>query len=250
MNINAIILAAGRGSRLGYITDDHPKCLTQLGGKSLIQWQFDAIRGAGIQDIAIVRGYLSQSLSFPGLATFENARWSETNMVMSLVCAQTWLNTLPCVISYSDIVYPATTIRLLIESQEDIVITYDRKWLDLWKIRFEDPLIDAETFRVDSTGKVVEIGDKTQNLDDIQGQYMGLLKFTPKGWRQIESYLASLALKKCDQLDMTSLLSGLIKSGVDIHTVAVDGNWYEVDTENDLNTYQGIIDKFNGRLWQ
>jgi len=136
------------------------------------------------------------------------------------------------------------------ESQEDVVITYDRKWLELWNLRFEDPLIDAETFRIDYSGRVVEIGNHTQNLDEIQGQYMGLLKFTPNGWKHIEAYLSSLALKQCDQLDMTSLLRGLIQSGVDIHTVPVDGHWYEVDTENDLNTYQALIEKFNGRLWQ
>ena len=60
---HAIILAAGRGSRLGTITQDHPKCRTRLGGKSLLDWQLEALQGAGAESIGVVTGYLAEMLA-------------------------------------------------------------------------------------------------------------------------------------------------------------------------------------------
>src|SRR6185503_13206340 len=54
--MRAIILAAGRGSRMGQLTAEIPKCLVQLGGKPLLEWQTGALRAAGIDRIAVVTG--------------------------------------------------------------------------------------------------------------------------------------------------------------------------------------------------
>ena len=101
--MKAIILAAGRGSRMKHLTDTQPKCLVELNGKSLLDWQLKALRDAGITEIAIVTGYRRQLLVNRGLIEFYNPRWAETNMVSSLACADEWLTTEPCIVSYSDI---------------------------------------------------------------------------------------------------------------------------------------------------
>ena len=248
--MKAIILAAGRGSRLGALTEEQPKCLTPLMGTPLLEWQLQALRGAGLESIAIVRGYLAHRLEFPGLHYFENARWKDTNMVMSLVCAQEWLRQGPCIISYSDIVYPAETVSELLSGQGDLTITYDGNWLELWKLRFEDPLEDAETFQVNDQGQLLEIGNRAKTTGEIQGQYMGLLKITPTGWNRVERYLTSLPSPDQDRLDMTALLRGLLQSGVAIQTVPIQQRWYEVDTESDLQLYQALIEQRGGELWK
>ena len=56
-NIKAVILAAGKSSRLYPITLKKPKCLLEVGGKRIIDWQVDAIREIGIEDILVVIGY-------------------------------------------------------------------------------------------------------------------------------------------------------------------------------------------------
>jgi len=190
--IKAIILAAGRGSRMGESTEALPKCLLRLYGKPLLEWQTEALRAAGIDPISIVTGYKQETLAFPGFKFFHNPRWQETHMVSSLCRASQWLERDTCVVSYSDIVYSADTVTRLLNAEGDIVISYDSQWLRLWRARFEDPLKDAETFRLDEQGRMLEIGGKTRNLEDIQGQYMGLLKFTPKGWADTRDYLSSL----------------------------------------------------------
>lgn len=230
--MKAIILAAGRGSRMGHMTAEQPKCLTKLAGRTLLEWQVAALRAAGVEEIGIVRGYRKELLP-DALHAFDNARWADTNMVASLRCASEWLSQSPCIVSYSDIVYAPQTIRLLASAPDDLVISYNTEWLNLWRSRLDDPLADAETFAVEADGRVTDIGRRPQSLDEVQGQYMGLLKFEPTAWTQVESYLATLAPAEMDRLDMTGLLQRLIASGMRIRGIPIPGMWYEIDTERD-----------------
>jgi choline kinase len=247
--MKAIILAAGRGSRMGGLTDRQPKCLSVLAGQTLLDWQLDAVRGAGIEEIGIVRGYRSSQLELSGLHYFENVRWAESNMVVSLACASHWLRTDVCVVTYSDIVFPASIVRVLARAEGDIVITYDVNWKQLWQRRFADPLVDAETFRVDSNGRLLEIGRKPTAFSEIEGQYMGLLRFTPRGWSAVEEFLATLKPDVLDRLDMTTLIQKLIERGIAISAVPVTQPWYEVDSKSDLGLYEQLANSRGGRLW-
>ncbi len=235
--MKGIILAAGRGSRMGGLTSDRPKCMTILGGKPLIQWQIDALQDGSVAQIAIVRGYLGETFELP-VHYFDNPRWAQTNMVMSLAEARPWLRQEACLVSYSDIVYGQDTVARLKGAAGDIVISYDPNWRALWELRFADPLADAETFRSDADGRLLEIGKRTDNIDAIEGQYMGLLRFSPTGWQQVEDSLAQLPDGEADRLDMTSLLQRLLQQGVTIQTVAITEPWYEVDSETDLRLYE------------
>lgn len=236
--MRAIILAAGRGSRMGGATNDRPKCLVEVGGRSLLSLQMSALRAAGIKDVAAVRGYRGDQLEGLGLTLFDNPRWQDSNMVVSLLQADPWLLESPCVISYSDIFYSAETVQGLAACSADMAISYDRAWLDLWSRRFADPLSDAETFRVDTDDRLVEIGGRATTTDQIQGQYMGLLKFTPRGWARIKAMTGSLSADVLDRLDMTALLSRIIAAGHGISTVPALGPWGEIDSESDLALYE------------
>jgi choline kinase len=244
--MRAIILAAGRGSRMGQSTEAKPKCLTELAGRPLLDWQVAALRAAGAGPIGIVTGYRADTLAGKSDTTFHNPRWSETNMVMSLIAASDWLGTEPCLISYSDIVYRPTIVRALIGTPGDLSITFDRQWLGLWQARFADPLSDAETFATDAAGRLLTIGERASDLSQIQGQYMGLLKITPAGWSRISRYLESLPAEQRDRLDMTNLLRRLLAAGETIQTVGVDGGWCEVDSEADARTYEGLLQTAGG----
>ncbi len=238
VTLQGIILAAGRGSRMGVLTDNLPKCRTMLHGKELIQWQLVGLKGAGVEEIAMVRGYLAETFDFC-VTYFENSRWADTNMVKSLVAADDWLKADTCVVSYSDIVYSQNAVRRLVVAEGDITITYDPNWHELWKLRFDDPLSDAETFRLQGN-RVVEIGNRAETIEEIEGQYMGLLKFTPYGWQQVMDYLGGFKQKEQDLMDMTKLLQGLIAAGVDICAIPIGDQWFEVDSEKDLVKYEGV----------
>jgi L-glutamine-phosphate cytidylyltransferase len=240
--MRAIILAAGRGSRLGLLGDDRPKCLVKLEGKPLIERQIAALRRGGADEIGIVRGYRAEMIDVPGVSWFANERWAETNMVMSIAAAAAWLRSGPVIVSYADIFYRSDLVRGLASAPGQLVITYDRDWRHLWSRRFADPLADAETFRIDARGRLLEIGGKTTRIEDIEGQYMGLLKLTPPAWIAIEALLGTLDPAIRDRLDVTGLLRRLLAGkGVPISTFGTDGQWGEIDNPGDLELYRSMV---------
>jgi choline kinase len=234
--MKAIILAAGRGSRMLNLTENAPKCMVQFRGKSLLQWQVEALSSGGITEIGIVTGYKREALREFGLEEFYNARWSETNMVYSLQQANEWLCNSPCVVAYSDIFYTGAAVRLLLGSVAPLTITYDPYWLKLWQSRFENPLDDAETFRVNSSGDLLEIGGKPGSLQEVQGQYMGLLRFTPQAWQEALRVVHSLPESERNAIHMTATLQRIIDAQrVPIRAVPYDGEWFEFDSASDLS---------------
>lgn len=236
--MKAIILAAGRGSRMKELTDERPKCLVELDGRPLLNWQLSALRDAGIHKIGIVTGYKRELLQGRGLVEFNNPRWSETNMVSSLACARAWLIEEPCIVSYSDIFYSPVAAVSLMRSGASLAVTYDPNWLGLWEKRFGDPLADAETFRIGPNDTLAEIGNKPDSADDVQGQYMGLLRFAPQGWAEIERIRSSLTPAVRDRIDMTGLLQKVIDTGrVPVAALPYYGKWGEIDSVNDLSLY-------------
>ena len=236
--MKAIILAAGRGSRMLNETDIKPKCLSLVYGRPLIEWQIEALRLGGIDEIAIITGYKSEMISSYGNSIFVNHSWESTNMVRSLLSAREWLNEFDCVISYSDIYYQKEAILGLSRSNHELSITYDPDWIKQWEVRFDDPLSDAESFQLDSDGFVSEIGGSVNNVNEIQGQYMGLLRITPHGWLQIEKVLSTLGTEEIDKLQMTHLLKMVIDSRLlKIDAIPYFGKWAEFDTQSDLSKF-------------
>jgi choline kinase len=145
-------------------------------------------------------------------------------------------------VSYADIFYRSELVRGLAGAPGQLVISYDRAWRRLWTRRFADPLADAETFRIDAGGQLREIGGKARQIEDIEGQYMRLLKFTAPAWSAIEALLSTLEGAIRDRLDVTALLRRLlIGKQFPIGTFATDGQWGEIDIPEDVALYQNMV---------
>lgn len=223
------------------LTDECPKCLVELRGKSLLDWQLEALRAAGIMEIAIVTGYKRELLADRGLLEFHNARWAETNMVTSLACAKDWLQKESCIVTYSDIFYSPVAVQSMMICAASLAVTYDPNWLELWTQRFGDPLLDAETFRLTKEHTLAEIGNKPTSIDEVQGQYMGLLRFTPEGWSEVMRIRSSLTFQQRDTMHMTGTLQKVIEAGtIAIAAVPYTGIWGEVDSSEDLAGYNTL----------
>ena len=240
--MRAVILAAGRGSRMGSLTDERPKCLVELRGRSLLDGQLANIRAAGIEEIAIVTGYRRDLLADRGSVEFHNPCWAETNMFASLACAGEWLMAGPCVVCYADLFYKPSAIRLLAETAAPLAITYDPNWLELWSRRFADPLSDAETFRIDTQSVLQEIGGRAEHVALIQGQYMGLLRIEPEAWHEMLRLAQALERREQDGLHMTDLLQKVITAGnLQVKALAYSEEWGEIDLPSDLSVYSNTI---------
>ena len=106
--------------------------------------------------------------------------------------------------------------------------------------RFENPLDDAETLKLSSGGRIIEIGHKPKSLEEIEGQYIGLMKFSSQGIRSLKNiFYKSKELKQIQNKNyknafMTDLLQSLIDEGINVWPVNIQGEWVEVDTVKDL----------------
>ena len=156
--MRAIILAAGRGTRMKHLSDDRPKCLLELHGKTLLNRQLEALRESDINDISIVTGYKREMLSGYGLKEFHNPRWAETNMVSSLVCASKWLKDESCIVTYSDIFYSSEAIKLLIKSQR----INEKVFLEIKKIvqKHVEQKKRTPIHEIDLAWRIKELGNK------------------------------------------------------------------------------------------
>lgn len=251
--MNALILAAGRGSRLHPMTADCPKCLTELAGVPLIDFQIAALRQCGIRDVVVAAGYKREMLTGKGTRMVINERWASTNMVETLFAAEAAFGD-DVVVSYSDIVYEPSVVQALVDSPHDVSVVVDKNWRSLWEARFENPLSDAESLRIDAAGRLIEIGKPAASLDEIQAQYVGLMRFKGDGIRCLRDAYQRLrdraeSEKRADNFYMTDVLMEMISLGTPVHGTVISGGWLEVDTISDYTLYskmvgEGTIHKF------
>lgn len=238
--MKVIILAAGRGSRLGERTKDRPKCMCSLKGRTLLDRCLETLEQAGIngKEIGIVTGYRSDMFTVPDVTYFHNEIWEQTNMFCSLTMADSWLKKEPCLVCYSDIVFSPGVIRALADSNAPLAITSYSGYWELWEKRMNDPLDDLETFKANENGRLLEIGKKPKNRAEVQGQFMGLLRFTPESWMWVEETIQEPLSKPLNKLDMTTLLQELIQRNYPIETISSDDLWLECDSEHDIEVYE------------
>ena len=137
-----------------------------------------------------------------------------------------------CIISYSDIIYDKEALKLLIQEKGDIIILNNVNWKKIWKKRFKNPLKDLENF--DYKGKyLTRIGGKVETMSSVKGQFAGLFKISPKGWKIISKFIQ---IEKIDinKIDITSFFSKFVKKHQKIvKVVNYNKMWFEVDTIKD-----------------
>ena len=235
----AIILAAGRGSRMGDLTKEKPKGLIGRPGCTTVESQLANLNKVGVNETIIVTGYLAKDFDQLNIPTIFNGEWNSSNMVYSLSKAFERAKRFDQIlVSYADIFYQIEALKSILQQNEDIALLYDVNWLSTWQARFENPLVDAETFRMDKSGYLIEIGQKPDKTEEIEGQYMGLLSFSKSGFKTFFDFIFNLNRDEQKKIDMTSALN-LFKDTqkTRIKCVPFSGTWGEIDSRSDYELY-------------
>lgn len=248
----AIHLAAGEGTRLHPLTDDCPKPLIELAGTTLLEYNVRTLRGTGIENHIVITGYKAEDINTVAadldIETVYDDLYDETEIIYSLFTAAESFpeeNEGELVISYADIIYESSVVEALLDCDEPVSIIVDRQWRRLWDERFEDPLDDAETIKVDDSGRILSIGNTPNSYDEIDAQYIGLLKVR-------NDYISDFidAYRNLDaqtdgyvSIDATAFLQWLIDQGWHLQAVPIDGGWIEIDTISDLKLYRRLHDE-------
>jgi choline kinase len=253
-----IIVAAGRGRRLGPETEDIPKCMVRVAGQPILHWQLRAFAAAGLSDIVVVRGYLGDRIDGgrAALAFVDNPHWANNNILASLLCAAEHLPG-GFFFSYCDIVYTPDVVarlaaRTRVANAAPVSLIIDRCWADAYQGRTLHPVSEAELTQVDGQGRVVRVGKGAVARDKAVGEFIGLAHFSAAGaaalravWDQalavhgLEAPFGLAATLR--QAYLTDALNALAAQGVQLEPVFIDGQWREIDTPQDLGTAQTIV---------
>lgn len=250
--MKVIVLAAGQGTRLRPLTLDRPKCLVELNCKPILQYQIDIFNSVGINDICVVGGYKADAIQNFDVTLLLNESYSTTNMVSTLFCAEDVLTGYDdVIISYGDIVFEENVITKLLNSDADLSVVFDNEWRNYWSSRMVDPLDDAETFKLGKDYSIIELGKQPTSYDDINGQYIGLIKLKAE---KVKAFVSERKqLKQSDRYDqqsfdnmyMTSFIQHLIDSGWEVKGIPISNGWAEIDCLADIEVAPKFCDIIN-----
>jgi len=225
--------------------------MVRLFGKSLLEYQIETFRKCGINDITVIKGHKGEMINFSGIKYYDNKNYKSTNMVETLFCALHELNG-PTIISYGDIIFEKKVLDKLILSKSEISIVVDQNWKEYWSIRMSDIKEDVESLKLNSEGSIIDIGQKVKDIEEIGGQYIGLMKFGQDGIQNLKEFYflckeksrhgknplnQKIPFKKSY---MTDLLQGLIYAGYKLTSIPINGGWLELDTIDDYDLYNNL----------
>jgi choline kinase len=224
--MKALILAAGRGTRLLPPTKNTPKCLLKVGQKSIIEHQLDVLSACGITDVIIVIGHCGDQIqrqlqSHTSKITFvENHEYATTNSVHSLWIARDHLTDDPegFLILNGDLLFTPPMLKRLLEAGHDCSIVIERPTLE------ENDMVDVKM----DNERILYMGRDVPR-EDIAAEAVGPIKLSHESGIQ---FLQTLRGRENEwvfyllsEFAQTHALYGVWSNGE---------TWQEVDTLEDL----------------
>jgi choline kinase/DNA-binding XRE family transcriptional regulator len=239
---NVIVIAAGMGNRMQPLTEGKPKCMLEFGGRTLLQRQLDAYAACGLSRIALIRGYKKEKIAYDGITYYDNPDYENNNILNSLFCAEPEING-HVIVAYSDILFESHIVERLLQSEADISVVVDIDWRDYYVGRKDHPIEEAENVILDANNNVVEIGKILTGKNDVHGEFIGMMKFSPRGaevfkkhFNRAKALFAGKPFQHAavfEKAYLTDLIQEMIDLGTPIHCVIIERGWKEIDTVED-----------------
>jgi len=219
-----LILAAGRGRRLGAKVDEIPKCLLRVGGRTLLDHQLTMLERSGIRDICVVAGYQKRALlraCHRRATVIDNEHWADTNSLYSFWLARHWVNRDVVVMNCDVLADPAVLTPLL--ATDSSCFAYDSSSGN-----------DDEHMKVELSGNRLVTMSKTLESARVHGENVGLLHFLADDARQLFAHAEAILASGGKTQWMASAVQQLARERP-LQAVDVRGRpWIEIDFEEDL----------------
>jgi len=242
----AVILAAGRGSRLHALTGDAPKCLTEIGGEPLLERALRALASLGITEAVVVIGYMGAmvrariGLRFDGIdiVYVEAAEYATTNNIRSLWDARDYLDQ-DLVLLEADVAFDAAVVGTLLaqSGSSAAVAPYE-------------PALSGTVVRRNSAGQVTSF---------VLGAEQGLQFDTKDTFKTVNIYLLreqllreqflprlsdAIAAGRVNEYYETILRDCVADPRAEVGIAAVDvsaSRWSEIDDDRDLDAAEFLF---------
>lgn len=222
--MQAVILAGGKGSRLGRFTDRRPKCLVEVGGKPLIKHQLEALADHGVGPILLVLGHQADAVRDAVGDAAEyivNERYAETNSLYSLWLAREWVKGPFLLLNCDLLFHPEIPGRLL--EERGSVLAFDSTSIN----GREQTKVAIRQRRVVDLGKDVP-------SEVARGESLGMLKFDADAVEALFESVEALVMAGQEKSWATEAVRTAC-SRIPLYTVNIAGlPWVEVDFPFDL----------------
>jgi phosphoenolpyruvate phosphomutase len=268
--VTAVILAAGQSQGLLPLTENLPKPLLDIKGKTILERQIEVLNACGVKDIAVVRGYKKEAIKLPNVRYYDNDEFATSSEVFSLFRAGKELGG-PFLFLYGDILFERGHLEKILKSPADVSILVDRAWGESyaqvkstadqkapWETRGVPDLVllkDAQEagYRfvgADTPHGVARVG---RSIDPRQahGEFVGIGMFSQKGARALTDVYSQLRETKGEgkfqeaeslrNASLTDLLQELVDRGHEVQAVDVYKGWLEIDTFEDYRRAWALL---------
>ena len=136
--MKVLILNSGMGSRMGVLTSEHPKCMTEVSiDETILSRQLNMLLDIGIEEVIITTGYFynvlinyCQYLDLPLKITFvNNPLYETTNYIYSIYCARKYLQDDDIIFMHGDLVFENTVLDRILASKSSSMVVSSTKGL-------------------------------------------------------------------------------------------------------------------------
>ena len=243
--MQAIILAAGMGRRMGKYTENHTKCMITVGGHTLLERDIEALKEAGIQKLIMVIGYEAEKVcKYVAAKDFGipieyvyNYDYATTNNIYSLYLAKEYLQMDDTILLESDVIFDKKIIKDIVEAKEKniaVVAKYEQ-WMD------------GTVVVLDSKCHILDFVSKTDfRYEDVKNYYktVNIYKFSKEFSEGqylpfLEAYLKAYGTSQYYE-QVLKIFAHIRNSELDVH-ILNDENWYEIDDAQDLDIANTIF---------
>ncbi len=243
--MQAIILAAGMGKRLGKHTRDCTKCMVSVAGIPLIKRSIEALKTAGIRKTIIVVGYQSEKLvkylqentSGMDYEFVYNKDFRDTNNIYSLFLAKEHLMKDDTILMESDLIYDSEIIINLLEAENKNMVTVAK--YEQW--------MDGTVVLLDKEKNIIEFVEKTEFEYQYADNYyktVNIYKFSKEFSENLyipflEAYIKAYGKNQYYEL-VLKVLAHVQYSKMKA-LIVEEQNWYEIDNVQDLEIANTIF---------
>jgi phosphoenolpyruvate phosphomutase len=254
-SVRAIILAAGFEPGLLPLTEDRPKALLDIKGKSILERQVETLNACNIKDIVVVRGYQKDKFTLPNIRYYDNEAYEKNFDLASLFCAEAELRG-RCLILYGDILFDRSVLEKLLQSDKDLSLVVDRAWYDQHGdvrpgeapskpdlVLLRDPPEQGYRFLPSTADTTVARIGQHQAPEDAHGEFIGMAMLSAAGTELVRQTYQQVAANdrggpfheapSLEQASLTDLLQELIERRQEVYAVNIYKGWMEVDTFED-----------------
>lgn len=234
--MKAIILAAGVGKRLGGSVVEHPKCLLDLEGRTLLDRMLDALNEVGVREITVVVGHLADQVEAAvagraGVSTVFNPEFRK-GAILSLWTARESLDG-DVLIMDADVLFPVEMLRRLVESPSPNCFLMDTSAAN-----------DGEAQMLMARGgRVFDITRGLRGDYDACGESIGFLKLGADGSRTLRDLLQRALAEGQDSIEHEEVYPTLMRACEIGYVTADDLPWLEIDFPEDVERARQLLEE-------